>query len=129
MMDLRKTNYLLLIINVILILFLISGFLYFGFNLNSKSIVKQSFNSGDLQLQRVDTEIDIEAYKAKHDKLSSVVESGNLKSCEGLDESFVLKCKDSIYLNQATEYSSVDICENITMESMKIVCRELVSFN
>jgi len=135
MIDLRKTNYLLIIINIILIIVLVSGGIYFNskFNSNPNTIINsklnQSLEAKNEQVSAVESKLDIETYKTKHDEFSAAVESGSLNACNSLDESFYVKCKDSIYLNQAIEYSSPDLCEKISIEAMKMACKDLLIFN
>ena len=112
---------------------LVSGAIYFNSKLNSNTVLNskrnQSIEVNDKQTSAVESKVTIENYQSKHDEFTSIVEAGNLNACNSLDESFFAKCKDSIYLNQAIEYSSPDLCKKISIEAMKMACKDLLLFN
>ena len=134
MIDLRKTNYLLIIINFILILSFI-GLLVFNIRLNNtlSSFSKESsalqnpvqnqnsFALDSLESQKNAYESVIQ-YQDTHDQFSDSVASNDPSQCSKLDENFKVLCLDGIYLNLALKEGDKSLCEKITSFDLKEVC-------
>ena len=123
MMDLRKTNYLLIIINVVLILVL---FFYIGLTSFSKNHLQgrsQSFSSSNQNNEIRDINSrNLEGYKKEHDRFSKAVSSNDLRRCQSLVNEFKTLCEDGIYLNLSVKNQDRSLCENIQSPDLKEVC-------
>ena len=135
-MDLRKTNYLLIVINFILILCLV-GLFVFNLKLNNNLTVlnkrsnalisqEQYQNQDDLEYNYFENQFNgsdsIEQYQNTHDEFSKAVASNDPNKCSSLDETFKVLCLDGVYLNLAIKEGDKDLCEKITSFELKEVC-------
>ena len=124
-MDLRKTNYLLIVMNVILILSLFSLSFYFIFRAGSSSfeLGKNQDVQGSSIIESADSDFDPLEYQIEHDAFSDLVSSGDLESCESLSLSFRDKCRDSILMSQALKGLDVSKCELIQNSDLVEICK------
>ena len=123
MIDLRKTNYLLIVINIVLLITLFILF-FVSFNNLNKSDVNKDINSNLSKSSSVNkVKLDIEEYKKNHDRLTSAIGSGDLSSCEKLNGVQVGNCKDIIYFNEAVQNFESSKCDLIQNSEIKRNCR------
>ena len=127
MIDLRKTNYLLIIINIILILSLVGMFI-FSFKLN-RSVESYDQNE-NIEIQksssyikpRYDKYDTLSQYQSAHESFSDAVASNDLSRCATLDETFIGLCLNSIYLSLALRDGDKSLCDKITSLDLKDLC-------
>ncbi|MBI96260.1 hypothetical protein CL656_03860 [bacterium] len=126
MIDLRKTNYLLIIINVVLLLTLLIVFFY-SFYSSNKGQKDQLGNLNQINSSSViQGTVNAEEYQIKHDKLTQAISSGDLSSCESLNGGQVNNCKDVIILNEAIQNSNSAKCDQILDREIKRSCNILL---